>query len=54
MIKLLRIFFAKEALRGDLDKAQQQGLITEQEKLRLTIERAEEKLREYLNKNKKK
>lgn len=46
--------FEKKAKKEDLEKAKQLGLITEGEFLRLTSERADDKLKNYLLKNKKK
>jgi len=40
--------------KEDLDKAKELGLITEEEMLRLKIERAEQDLKEYLDRQKKK
>lgn len=56
-MKILSIFFKKKKERiipDELEKAREFGFITEEEMLRLKSERADEKLKNFLNEKKKK
>jgi len=46
---MFKIFQKK--LKGDLEKAEEQGLITHEELLRLKLERAEVELKKHLEKD---